>query len=441
MIPRSSQSGEVIIRIVEAERSRTERAMSKHGSVSDTERIRHYNALVYTELPIFQGASSPPRGQSEWLRELPLASVEQLSIHWGRYQEYLGAFIAEEKAADHMRYRLLETMSPGLEQLFDGHLNDTLMRLWWEQETPELTDLPWELVIYKNSLSALERFSFVRGLPPLTLTPVLPTGASLRVGMLFNPNEPPYPLLDIVGNLPGIEMVPLTEPPREALRRVSAEPFDVLHIVADGVISLASDGLLYLHDPERPELSASEYSATLRNSGPPLLALTSPASTTPDLVEMGSRFVPSVYRAFAYFASSPVRLPSIVTPLGPLGQHLRPFWHDFYTALTQTLSVEEAMGRARENKPPLPIALFLRHSQGTLFQRQELESDLPLSTPPTAIETELQISQSVTERLNTIAKQYGLPNSVNDFLRQEQVHQERLGSELDPWTQTNEGNS
>ncbi|MGB0384884.1 MAG: hypothetical protein ACPGWR_08690 [Ardenticatenaceae bacterium] len=430
MNERTSPYDDIVVRVVPARRAAKVRSRS-HS------RDGIYEALIYTNVSAFQGQVSPPPGQPDKLANLPLASVEELVIHWDHYQEHLKLFTADSTSATQRR-QLFETMSPGLMKLLSGRFPaDTPVRVWWSNESAELEELPWELVVYNSPDFVAKRFCFVRGLPPRRRPPVVPVDQSLRLGVIFDPGNPPAVLLDALEDLQGIEVTYLTQPPRQALRKVVSERYELLHIVADGYVSLARDGILSVHDPYRPELPSNELSALLRSSRVTLLGLTSTTSANPNPVEDERSKKSPAYRAFAYLASAELPLPSIVAPVGSLSHtELASFWHNFYPVLANTLSVEQAMINVQNSKVPKPMALFLRQPYGQLFRRPETRARSLMTVAPTKIEAELQISQSLVARLNSLAARYGqLPDSVSNFLSKETQHQQMLEAQLAPWTQ------
>ncbi|MGH2542466.1 MAG: hypothetical protein ACRDIB_06710, partial [Ardenticatenaceae bacterium] len=119
-----SSQNEMIIRVVPARHSGYDDRIKARRS--EEERVRHYDVLIYTAFPVhdyieMEGVDSGvlPTDVPLSLAGQSLMSVEHLSVHWGRYQEYLASFMAGEKLAFHMRHRLLDLMSHGLETLLD----------------------------------------------------------------------------------------------------------------------------------------------------------------------------------------------------------------------------------------------------------------------------------------------------------------------------------
>lgn len=446
MIGQSSSYAEIVVKITPAR-------IWSSGSVKLTENVssrlseakRSYDALIYTKLdiPRLERPTTPPPGQPGEIAQLPLAGQETLTVRWSRYQEYLAAFVEGEKRPSYMRERLLETMPDGLESIFSEPLPTSQpVRLWWASDTPELEDLPWELVSYRPR-SDPERFSFVRGLPPENPLPILPIGERLRLAFIHDPSYTPQPLQDALTNLTGtIEVIDLPEFPRKALEQVVKEGYELVHLVADGVVSSAYEGILYFHGGRStsPELSPGELSSMLRGSRVSLLTLSEQQYKSPDVIDIGGQLVPSVYRAFAYLASSRLPLPSMVVPFGPLEpSDMHAFWNNFYNNLGETLSVQRAIARSRIRDYPAPAGLFLRHLHEVLFRRQSAATKS--SQPdPSAIGAELQVSQNVIQQLKANRDLYGsLPESVSKFIESESARQEDLTTALDPWLTPEEG--
>jgi hypothetical protein len=217
-----------------------------------------------------------------------------------------------------------------------------------------------------------------------------------------------------------------------------AQGFELLHIVADGFVSLAYEGILYLDqddpDPNLPgvEIAASELSQQLVGSRASLISFTE-AIADVDMIRIGRYQVPSAYRAFAYLARSDEPLPNIIAPLGPVGEDMvHSFWSAFYASLAQSLSVEEAVATGRR-QAAVPMALFLRQNLRRTFRRVEDAAEVP-ATDPSQVRSELELSYDVVSKFESLEKQYDeLPESVRVFLSEESARQERLESDLDPW--------
>jgi hypothetical protein len=447
MIGQSSSYAEIVVKVTPARMWAYGSARS--GGDVDTrlkEAKRSYDALVYTNLqiPKLKPSDKPPPGQPDKIVGLKYVGKERITVRWSRYLEYLAAFVEGDKAVSHMRERLLEAMPEGIESVFTSPPETNLpVRLWWASDTPELEDLPWELVTYSGRNCPAEKFSFVRGLPPETPSLILPVGERLRLAFIHDPSFTPHGLQEALNGLPpDIEVIDLPEFPRKALEQVAHEGYELVHIVADGVVSSAYEGILYFHGGRStsPEISPGELSAMLRGSRATVLGLTEQDYSSPDTIEMGGQLVPSVYRAFAYLGSSRLPLPSVVAPLGPLKtDETNLFWKNFYSGLAETYNLHNAITRAQSGRLPLPIALFLRHPHEVLFRRRPV-TDAPLEADPTQIGAALQLSHELIEQLKAHNEEYGsLPAGVSEFIESESARQESLTTALDPWLTPEEG--
>ena len=436
----TSSFEEIVVRVVPSRFTTSKATEVDNFPSSSAEPIRSYDALIYTNvnIPWLAPLASPLSGQSPLVAGLPLTAIERVVVRWSRYQDYLAAFVEGEKAAFLMRERLFETLSPGLEMLFSGQpLSDQPVRVWWSSKTPELEDLPWELVAYAERRGAGRQFSFVRGLPPETPVPKVPVTGRLRLAFIHEPSSTPELLRSVLEGLSSdkLEVIPMTGPPREALLQTVREGYELAHIGADGTVSLAYEGVLWLHDPVVPQFAPGELSAMLRGSRLRILALTERVSSSPDTVEIGSYVVPSAYRAFVYLGNSRLPLPNVVAPLGPVDAWQRnQFWHNFYTGLAASLEIEEAMAQGRSSGSAA-MALFLRQQHKLTFQRLEPTHKVP-DVDPSQMNADLQVSRDLVGQLRALETKYGsLPERVDSFLKQESARQEQLVADLSPWTQ------
>jgi hypothetical protein len=263
-------------------------------------------------------------------------------------------------------------------------------------------------------------------------------GDRLRLALIHDPARTPWWLHNALGGLPpSIEVIPMPGSAREALQRAAKEGYELVHVVADGLVSLACEGILYHSQTTPPEIPPSELSALLRGSRVAVLSLTPWECSSPDTVEIGGHLVPSAYRAFACLGSSRLALPSVVAPLGPLESwRAEPFWHGFYAVLGETLRLDLAMARAQEGRPPAPVAVFPRHFHSRLFRRPSGGEAAP-PVEPTRIEAELESSRDVVEQLRALGD--ALPPSAEAFLNRETARQSQLGAELEEWLNLREG--
>jgi len=449
MIQQIFSYAEIVIKISPS-RSTTSSPRQFSGSGSPSkESKRTYDALIYSKFPVPQLTvpERTPVGQPNEISGLPLIGRERITVRWSRYQEYLAAFVEGDKAPYLMRERLLEVMPGWLESLFTQPFQSSQpVRVWWASDTPELEDLPWELLTYGSANQPAARLAFVRGLPPETPVPILPIGDRLRLAFIHDPSFTPPALLNAIHNLSSqnIEVVDLPEFPRKGLERVVQEGFELVHIVADGIVSSAYEGVLYFHGGRStsPEISPGELSAILRGSRVSVLSLTAQKYSNPDTMTIAGVVVPSAYRAFAYLGSSRLLLPSIVTPLGPLQDHqVDSFWSTFYNTVAETLSLQKGMLSGRATGGPMPIALFLRHPYEVLFRRRG-PAAAPDEADPSQIGAALQLSHELVAQLKAHNEAYGsLPESVNKFIESESIRQQGLATALDPWLKLEQGES
>lgn len=453
----TSPFAEIVVRIVPSRLSVSERQSFDQSSSSSESTKRFYDVLIYTELdvPNISRQTSPPPGQRQSIAGLPFVGSERITIHWSSYQSYYAAFIEGEKAFYMMRERLLEALSPGLNALFSSPLSTGKpVRLWLNGETPELDDLPWELLTYGRRNSSSEQFSLVRGLPPETLAPIVPVGERLRLALIHQPGFTPACLSDALNELPPeIELIEFTDSPLKALEEVARKGYELVHIVADGVVSLAYEGILYFHglqsessfqsysyqQSDSAQITPGELSTLLGNSRASVLCLTEQDYSNPDLVEIAGREVPSAYRAFAYLGGSRLPLPSIVAPLGPLKKEQgKEFWTEFYKHLTDTFDLSQAVTRSRQKfNHPLPVALFLRHFQNILFRRESEENRTEVD--PVHLGATLQLSNELATQLKAHLSSYGNQSEgVSRFLESEEKRQAVLSEQLEPWLKSEE---
>jgi hypothetical protein len=325
------------------------------------------------------------------------------------------------------------------------------VRVWWSCETPELEDLPWELIAYGGSGDSAAQFAFVRGLPPESDVPIVPLNQRLRLAFIHDPSNTAWELRDALLNLPPdvIQVVPMTGPPRAAITEAVQEGFELMHLVADGAATFGYEGVLFLADENAPTsmeqteaatdgwtpLASRELSALCRGSRVCVLGLSTPGSPSPDMISIGGKEVPSAYRAFVQFASTRLPLPSIVAPLGPQPGGLKgDFWADFYRGLAKSLSLEDAMAAGQRGKPPVAMALFLRHPYGRLFRRTLVERGAAQDFSPNQVSAELQLSREVVDRLNALSAQYPeLPASIKGFIDEENKQQQDMSEQLESW--------
>ncbi|MGA9998098.1 MAG: hypothetical protein WBP93_21975 [Pyrinomonadaceae bacterium] len=437
---------EIVVRLIPSRLSPSEETKLRRSSTSET--TRSYDALVYANMEINPLHPLPPMYLEQYgqIDNLTLVAVEQVGVRWGHYKEYLEAFIEGEKDPNHMRSRLIETLSPGLEKLFQTSFpTNKPVRMWWSSETPELDDLPWELIAYSTRGFNKGKFSFVRGLPG-EWAPLVPLEKTkLRLAFIHDPARTSDALRAALLGLSksaSIQVVPMTGSPRDALSRAAREKFELVHIVADGTVSLAYEGILELGSDKTERIAPSELSSMLFGSRVSILGL-SPVETlqTSDATQC----TPTAYRAFVCLGASRQVLPTIVTPLGPLSQlQQKKFWSRFYQGLATSLSVEDAMSKAQESGPPAAVALFLRHRLGREFVRSKVSrsrgakaaSATTAKAAPNVISADLQVSRSLLDDLRAVDSKYAnLSDNITDTpsAAAESTRQDNLDAALTPW--------
>ena len=507
-----SRYAEVIVRITPARSLNYEESGTVPPSAADDRRVRSYDALIYSYLELLN--LEIPAGfslyETEEIRGFPLRGVEQVVVCWGAYREYRASFIRGEKAAhlklwdslsgrgaggDHplreLRSRLFGRPSPGLESLLSGELTaGRPLRIWWSSDTPDLIDLPWELLVYERSRRVGREFSFVRGVPPSVPTPRIPVAGPLKLALIDGGANAPAALHAALKDLTGVEVTWMDESPRSALQRAIREGFELVHIIADGAISHSYESVLYLSSPSRPRqrrlspllkrvlrlalsaavslrgvlgekllnwlndylfaelhietCSAGELSALLNGSRVAVLSLTPPKTTDDDPSRLDGLLLPSIYGVFASLGNSPLPLPNIIAPLGPLtDEQTTQFWRKFYTRLAEpsSYSVEEAMEYAQGEELTVPVSLFLRQRLGREFALLTPERCAP-AKEPTRINSELQAGRELIEQLHAIDSKYeelGDKLTDTDVITRETARQSRLEQELSAWTRLEEG--
>lgn len=482
-----------------------------------------YDAWIYTNLEI-PGLEASPAPASESAKEvsgLKLAGRGQVKVHWEHYKEYLRTFTRGEKAAykrfwgakdsqkQHasdaaaVRTLLFEMSSPALQALFVGELNITErpLRVWLHCNPPELADLPWELLTCALRKKAKTNFSFVRGLPPAQPLPRVPVEGRLRLAFIHDPRSTPNAIINAMQGLKStLDVVEMTEHPREALKRAAKEGFELVHLVADAAVSLGNEGLLYLRQPpsessERIPLhpfarrayrlalnnprffkvlfsekrllewnerlidrldietcSAEELCAILRGSRVTLFSLSTPKTDDNDIGRFDGALLPAVYSAFASLGSFTM-LPNIIAPLGACDESaLEKFWSTLYSQLMNSspsspqqsrpsFSLEEAMAVALEESPTVLMALFLRQRLGREFTNRVVRIGEDGEDPNRA-NAKLQVERRLLEQLRAIDSNYrDIESRVSDtpLIQAEIERQSKLGQEIDSLAQLEEG--
>lgn len=415
----------------------------------------------------------------------------ELAAHRKLWERLTGGGADDTATLKNLRSKLFGQPSQGLKSLLSGEVaTDRPLRIWWSSAIPDLVDLPWELLAYEGHRQAKGNFSFVRGVPSRTPIPRIPVTGSLKLAFIDAGVRTPDALYAALKDLPGVAVTRMEEPPRRALQRAIREGFELVHMVADGSVSHSYECVLYLssstqlqqqrssplmrrilrlalgaavrlrtilgnnlinrmNDYIYEELdietcSSGELSVLFNGSRVAILSLTAPKTSDDDPNRLDGTLLPSIYRVFATLGNSPLPLPNIVAPLGPLtDEQLTQFWREFYTRLAEpsSYSVEEALEYAQGGDLTAPIALFLRQRLGREFARPTPEKPAP-TKEPTLINSELQAARELIEQLQAIDSKYeGLADKISDtdVIAREQTRQGHLERELSRWTQLEKG--
>lgn len=484
-----SEFDEVVVRLTPTLLSIAGESQARHATMPQSEATHSYDVLIYTDVPdivrllasgqeasdvdepdtVVDGSKLRAQGsKAQSLAGLPLAGVERVVVRWNRYQEYLDLFRIGAKDPNHFSHTMFETLSGALEVLFNPRPSaHRPLRIWWSSQTPELDDLPWELVAHANPESYLappnSRVFFVRGLPPNVVAPLLPVGKVLRLAVIGDKDDIPSGLWSALHTLsPHIEFTlinTIETPLRQALQQACSEGYELAHVVAAGSVSLSYEGFLDVsasgETGEQTPLGARELSSILSSSRIQVLSLSVPVSVSLiNKMPGAERSSSETYRAFAYLGGSQELLPSVVACLGPMEDwQTIGFWSGFYKCLGESLAIDEAIAGGLGATPGIlePVALFLRHTYATLFRARPHEvagtgtgvsgSATSISaSDPAVINAQLQASSDTIARLTSLRTQFSeLPPSVEKYLEAEQARHSELEAEIAPWINLEEG--
>jgi hypothetical protein len=378
-----------------------------------TERSRRYEVRVYGDVPDLGGAQRlPQREPAAAIGGLGFATAEELAVRWCEYAEYLELF--RDPAATPRLFRNYLVPSAGLDRLLMNALARPRLRIWLCTEAPELVELPWELLPWTTPEAGRSRCSLARGIPG-DFAPLLPLGGRLRLGLIGADAAHPEVAAALRQAGGAVTVIELDDPPAAALRRAAADGIELLHVVADGEVSLGEDGVLQL---ARGIISPREVRLLLTGSRVTILSLSPPRA--PD----NRCGAPSVFRAFAHLGSTAQSSASVVAPTGPMSpMHEAAFWRRFYQRLADSLSVEEAIATAQEGVP-LPIALFLSHRLGVQFSRRAA------NTPedPARLNAELKAARKFLQHVAGSGERDG-----GDSLRESNQRLDVIDESLDAW--------
>jgi hypothetical protein len=458
-----------------------------------------YDTIIYTD-PLNLSEIEPdnkelPEGEPKTLGGLPFVGVEQVKVHWSRYRFYISSFLFGEKAAgetlreffkfgkstsEKQKETLFEVEGKFLKAVLNRQtLANRPLRLWWSSDEPELMSLPWDLMIHAWESDKEMPLSFVRGIPPDEVPKIpLTTGQRLRLALIHEPSMISKALLSAFDTLPPdkISVVRKYEASRQAIQEAVQEGFELIHIIADGTVSLANEGSLYLRKSNTTKekkvihtrrffrllllihkalkgvllksfntwienalevkldiekCSPSELSAMFYGSRVGVLCLSAPKSTDTDADRIDGYHLPTVYRSFTTLACSRLPLPSIVAPIGASDEvRLGQFWKDFYSEMAASLDVCKAASYALKGEGSLPVAVFLHNRDGQPFK--SLPKNESTDIEPTVLNAALELSRDLVKQLMTQGDQ-SLPESIKELLSAENKRQERLKSDLQPW--------
>jgi hypothetical protein len=202
----------------------------------------------------------------------------------------------------------------------------------------------------------------------------------------------------------------------------------------DGIVSLAYEGVLYRHGDPVPQLPAGEVSQLTAGSRLSLLSLSDQTAPSPDVVQISNREVASAFRAFAYFASTKVTLPSMVLPIGPTPETSAKatFWDTFYRQLVTSHDADTALALARFEAPGSPHSLFLRHAQGKLFRGAE--PTMRKVEHPERLAMQVRGFVEANNQVQALNERYGtLPDYLHDLMSDEKQRQAEVQADLEDW--------
>jgi hypothetical protein len=132
-------------------------------------------------------------------------------------------------------------------------------------------------------------------------------------------------------------------------------------------------------------------------------------------------------------------MPNIVAQISVTDeQRMAQFWQGFYVTLGESLQVERAMRKARQDSAQLTMALFLRQQHSQTFKYSETPRDLNV----TQINAELAESEETLEELKAWSKRHsGLSDILKKFGKGEVARQEQLKNKLQDWLPEQRGES
>ncbi|MFN8634003.1 MAG: hypothetical protein U0893_09125 [Chloroflexota bacterium] len=406
---------------------------------------RPYTVLIYTGVAGPWGTEpvTPPAGRPGRVGGLPLVAVEHMTIRWSRYRDLPRTVDELAELGTALRGRFIHLVSPALQALLEGEADFSRpVRIWWHSDVPELIELPWELFAASAMARSPIQFHVVRGLPGESLPPVPLDGNRLRLALIGTPGPATELIQTALQRIRHLRVEVMDGSTRESLSRAAADGFELVHLVADGSVSPAFEGILIPRDTLESRLMARDLSRLLRGSRVTVLGLTELSREAPSPPRPAVKRAPhavaevlSPYRAFTHLGAAPEALPSIVAPLGYLDDDaVSRFWRTFYRTLAETLSIEEAQRKAHTASTTVPMALFLRHRLGQQFLASAPEEVKQLE--PNRLSADLQVNRSLAERLQLIDASFGdLDDSISgsELFTRESSRQSHLEDVLQNW--------
>ena len=436
MVARASGLESVFVRVTAAPTAPAVRTRGLRATSDGDDLLRPtpYRAWVYSKLalPIERAVDPPSDLPMEWAGD-PLAGVETFVVNWATYTDYASSYFEGEKGAGMMRERLFEALPPGLSAILAGDVGGGHpTRTWFHSDAPEVSQLPWELVAYADRIRLSTGGSFVRGIPPETATPVIPVSGRLRLGVIDPEGRTAPPLGAALAAIDGpIEVLRLSGGIRRGLHAAAEEGVELVHIVAAASVTPSHDGVLVTADADDKPIASAELASILRGCRVRLVGLSPPAGD-PSARWEGPYQMPSVYRAFTYFASSPYPIPTFALPVGPMDDsQVHGFWTTFYQALASKLEIEAALIEAQRSRI-VPIGLFLRQLQPSSF-RMVSELERP-TVEPSVVNAQLETSQDLLRQLELLSSNLGFKSAtVKKLEKQERERHSKLQQDVSEW--------
>jgi hypothetical protein len=338
--------------------------------------ISHYRVLLYGHTMSPRQAAQagidslgPRRHLLRELDDAPLIAMEEITVRWPSYRDYLARIHEGNGLPESFRDTLLDKFGQGLVEQFKDIARQSKahpVRLWLHCESPELDELPWEM--FATGPSGQRRFSLVRG-RPCPAVPLVPIGDRLRIGVIGGDSA--CGIQDALGDTRSVADVEHFPGSARAAIQRAAQQCEVLHLVADGDITHSRSGCLRF-GPEEAPIFSLELAHLVFGQRATVITLSAPDEPR------SIKDSPTAYRAFTHLGAD-LQHCSLVAPIAPRRKATGVFWGAFYRALHEKLSIEEAVREATASTGPEPVAIFLRHRLGREFTRKKAEARSALS--------------------------------------------------------------